>query len=102
MANPFTKGQLIVKFKESLVFQVTKAIHFCYGHRLLNYAGKCRNFHGHNGKVEVALASSKLDKRGMVRDFNEIKQILSTWIDQNLDHRMILNEKDPLRGALEK
>ena len=84
------------------MFQVTKEIHFCYGHRLLNYSGKCKNFHGHNGKVEVQIASAKLDKRGMVRDFTEIKQILQTWIDQNLDHRMILHEKDPLLSVLQK
>ena len=84
------------------MFQVTKEIHFCYGHRLLKYAGKCRNFHGHNGKVEVQIGASKLDALGMVRDFNEIKQILQAWIDATLDHRMILHERDPLRGALEK
>ncbi len=38
----------------------------------------------------------------MVRDFNEIKQILQVWIDETLDHRMILHEKDPLRATLEK
>jgi 6-pyruvoyltetrahydropterin/6-carboxytetrahydropterin synthase len=84
------------------VFQVIKEIQFCYGHRLLDYAGKCRNFHGHNGKVEVQLSAKDLDKLGMVRDFAEIKQILQAWIDSTLDHRMILHEKDPLRAALEK
>src|SRR5882672_7574605 len=86
----------------SAMFQVTKEIHFCYGHRLLKYSGKCRYFHGHNGKVEVQISSRKLDARGMVRDFNEIKHILQVWIDENLDHRMILHEKDPLRQVLEK
>ena len=38
----------------------------------------------------------------MVRDFTEIKEILGTWVDQTLDHRMILHEKDPLRSMLEK
>lgn len=84
------------------MFQVTKEIQFCYGHRLLNYAGKCRYFHGHNGKVEVQLSSASLDDKGMVRDFGEIKAILQTWLDETLDHRMILHEKDPLRDALEK
>jgi 6-pyruvoyltetrahydropterin/6-carboxytetrahydropterin synthase len=84
------------------MFKVTKEIHFCYGHRLLNYDGKCRFFHGHNGKVEVELTSAALDARGMVRDFGEIKQVLQTWIDQTLDHRMILNAKDPLRDTLQK
>ncbi len=84
------------------MFQVTKEINFCYGHRLLNYSGKCRYFHGHNGKVEVELSAERLDEKGMVRDFGEIKQILQTWIDDNLDHRMLLNDKDPLRTTLEK
>jgi 6-pyruvoyltetrahydropterin/6-carboxytetrahydropterin synthase len=84
------------------MFQVTKEINFCYGHRLLNYSGKCRYFHGHNGKAEIQLESATLDARGMVRDFTEIKHILQTWIDQNLDHRMILNEEDPLIPVLKK
>ncbi len=84
------------------MFQVTKEIHFCYGHRLLNYDGKCRYFHGHNGKVEVELSAQALDAKGMVRDFSEIKEILQTWIDQTLDHRMLLNKNDPLKGTLEK
>ena len=84
------------------MFQVTKEIHFCYGHRLLNYDGKCRYFHGHNGKVEVHLSAETLDAKGMVRDFSEIKMILQTWIDQTLDHRMLLNQKDPLMDMLVK
>ena len=78
------------------MFEIAKEINFCYGHRLLNYDGKCRFFHGHNGKVEVRLQSDRLDAKGMVRDFGEIKQVLQTWLDQTLDHRMILHEKDPL------
>jgi 6-pyruvoyltetrahydropterin/6-carboxytetrahydropterin synthase len=84
------------------MFQVTKEIHFCYGHRLLHYDGKCRYFHGHNGKVEVQLSSDSLDAKGMVRDFSEIKEILQTWIDKTLDHRMLLHKKDPLRETLLK
>ena len=84
------------------MFQVTKEIHFCYGHRLLNYDGKCRYFHGHNGKVEIQLDAGSLDARGMVRDFTEIKAILGVWIDRTLDHRMLLHRKDPLRKTLQK
>lgn len=84
------------------MFRVTKEIHFCYGHRLLNYDGKCRYFHGHNGKVEVELSGETLDNKGIVRDFTEIKQILGAWIDSTLDHRMILHRKDPLLETLQK
>ncbi|MFH1857844.1 MAG: 6-carboxytetrahydropterin synthase [Candidatus Omnitrophota bacterium] len=84
------------------MYRVTCVIHFCYGHRLLNYDGKCNHFHGHNGKLEIQLEAKKLDPRGMVLDFQDIKLAIKQWVDENLDHRMILNRKDPLLQALIK
>lgn len=83
------------------MYAVTKRIHFCYGHRLLNYKGKCRYLHGHNGVVEIELSSAHLDQRGMVRDFEEIKRTIQQWIDTTLDHTMLLHRKDPLVAVLE-
>jgi len=77
------------------VFRATCQIDFCYGHRLLDYAGKCRHLHGHNGRAVISVAVDKLDDRGMVFDFTDIKRELGRWIDDNLDHRMVLCEKDP-------
>src|SRR5579862_6480817 len=77
------------------MFQVTKEIRFCYGHRLLNYEGKCRHLHGHNGKVLITLKAENLDDRGMVLDFGDIKKVMNGWTDDNLDHRMILCRRDP-------
>ena len=77
------------------MFQVTQEIEFCYGHRLLNYAGKCRHLHGHNGRAVIVLEGEALDDRGMLVDFSDIKQSVRTWIDDELDHRMILNEAAP-------
>ena len=82
------------------MYTVTKIIHFCYGHRLLNYAGKCRFLHGHNGKVEIELSSESLDSCGMVRDFDDIKQTIQKWIDSTLDHAMLLHKDDPLLPLL--
>jgi 6-pyruvoyltetrahydropterin/6-carboxytetrahydropterin synthase len=76
-------------------YGVVKLVDFCYGHRLLNYAGKCRYLHGHNGVVEILVESEHLDDRGMVIDFSDVKRIAKTWIDDNLDHRMILCRQDP-------
>ena len=78
------------------MFKVTKEIHFCYGHRLLQYEGKCRFLHGHNARVEIEMESEALDHRGMVIDFNDVKERLQTWIDTTLDHKMLLNEQDPV------
>ena len=78
-----------------MLYRVTKVIDFCYGHRLLNYSGKCRHLHGHNGRLEIDLDSSALDELGMVMDFGDVKAVVKRWIDENLDHRMILHRDDP-------
>lgn len=82
------------------MFQVTREIDFCYGHRLLDYDGKCKNLHGHNGKVLITLEAPSLDRLGMVLDFADIKRVIQKWIDNELDHRMILRRDDPLVDAL--
>jgi 6-pyruvoyltetrahydropterin/6-carboxytetrahydropterin synthase len=84
------------------MFRVTREIDFCYGHRLLNYDGKCRHLHGHNGRAVIVLESPKLDDRGMVLDFTDIKRVVSRWIDETLDHRMILCRDDPAVTALKQ
>ena len=38
----------------------------------------------------------------MVLDFSEIKRVVSRWIDENLDHRMILDRTDPAVPALQE
>jgi 6-pyruvoyltetrahydropterin/6-carboxytetrahydropterin synthase len=82
------------------MYRVTRELSFCYGHRLLHYQGKCRHLHGHNGKVVITLESDELDERGMVRDFSEIKQVVSAWIDAQLDHKMLLHRDDPVLPLL--
>ena len=84
------------------MFKVTKRIEFCYGHRLLQYEGKCRHLHGHNGVVEVDLQADTLDGRGMVADFTDVKRALKTWIDETLDHRMLLRKDDPVAPMLKQ
>ena len=69
--------------------RVTREIHFCYGHRLLNYDGKCRFLHGHNGRALITMESDHLDERGMVIDFSDIKRAMQVWIDEQLDHKSL-------------
>src|SRR5258707_9730720 len=78
------------------MYRVTREIRFCYGHRLLNYDGKCRHLHGHNGRAVITLAAGALDSLGMVMDFGRIKDVVSAWIDSTLDHRMLLHKDDPV------
>ena len=82
------------------MYKVTKRMTFCYGHRLMDYQGKCRVPHGHNGVVEIELQADRLDHRGMVYDFSEIKETIKAWLDRELDHRMLLRADDPLVPVL--
>ena len=82
------------------MFRVSQQLDFCYGHRLLNYDGKCKYLHGHNGRVMISMEGEELDERGMLVDFTDIKRSLRGWIDGALDHRMILHRDDPLLPLL--
>jgi 6-pyruvoyltetrahydropterin/6-carboxytetrahydropterin synthase len=84
------------------MFQVTREIRFCYGHRLLQYDGKCRHLHGHNGRALITVQADRLDALGMVVDFSTIKKVVSGWIDSHLDHRMILHKDDPVLPLLQQ
>ena len=84
------------------MYEIVKSVSFCYGHRLLNYVGPCANLHGHNAKADIMLASDTLDERGMVMDFGDVKRIIKGWIDETLDHTMLLAKEDPLIPVFEE
>ncbi|MCX7905273.1 MAG: 6-carboxytetrahydropterin synthase [Elusimicrobiales bacterium] len=83
-------------------FKVKKIFEISYAHRLYKYNGKCENLHGHNGKIEILIESEVLDEQNMVMDFNEIKKIVSNWLNENLDHTTFLYKGDPLTEVLIK
>src|SRR4051794_31424621 len=82
------------------MYRVTREIAFCYGHRLLNYEGKCRHLHGHNGRAVITLEGPRLDDRGMLVDFGDIKREVQRWIDEELDHTMLLRRDAPVLPVL--
>lgn len=58
--------------------------------------------HGHNARADIMLASETLDERGMVMDFGDVKRVIKEWIDDTLDHTMLLSEGDPIVPVLER
>ncbi len=68
------------------MFEAVVSMDFSAAHNLRGYRGKCEALHGHNWKVEVAVAARGLDKIGMVADFGVIKDHLRSVLDE-LDHR---------------
>ena len=82
------------------MFFVSREFSFCYGHRLLGHPGKCCHPHGHNGRAVITLSMPELNECGMVVDFTDLKGTIGRWIDENLDHKMILTAADPLLPLL--
>ena len=83
------------------MYQVSKSVSFCYGHRLLNYTGKCQHLHGHNARAVITLESKVLDERGMVEDFSEVKRLVWSWLDEEIDHTLLLHRDDPILPVLQ-
>jgi 6-pyruvoyltetrahydropterin/6-carboxytetrahydropterin synthase len=85
---------------------IDKSFDWCYGHRVHNqqlnveFTGSegaclaCRHLHGHQGKLKVMLEGTELE-RGMVTDFKHLGW-MKNFIDDVLDHKMILDCNDPL------
>ena len=82
------------------MYRISKSISFCYGHRLLNYDGKCKHLHGHNARAVIILEQEELDERGMLVDFKDIKDVVKNWVDTELDHNMLLCKNDPILPVL--
>ena len=76
--------------------KVCKIFEISYAHRLLNHPGKCRRVHGHNGKIEVTVEGPFNSDTGMVIDFDIITSTIGRLIEDTLDHKIILEVKDPL------
>ncbi len=52
--------------------------------------------HGHNAKAEIYLTGPKLNDGNLLFDFGKVKSAVKGWIDETIDHKMLLNKDDPL------
>lgn len=82
------------------MYRVTQEVRFCYGHRLMDYVGRCARIHGHNARVELTLAAECLDVCGFVMDFDVLHKVALAWFDDTLDHRLLLRHDDPIAPVL--
>lgn len=84
------------------MYRVCKEIQFCYGHRLKDFDGPCMHPHGHNARVEILLCGDTLDQRHILVEFGDLQNQVKKWIDETLDHRMLLWKDDPLVKPLKE
>jgi 6-pyruvoyltetrahydropterin/6-carboxytetrahydropterin synthase len=82
-----------------MTYRVCKSFHVESGHMLSKHPGLCRFPHGHSRRIDVVLASDRLDKSEMVCDFKTLKLAVSAFIER-FDHAMAVNSNDPLLPQL--
>ncbi|MBM3255615.1 MAG: 6-carboxytetrahydropterin synthase QueD [Candidatus Omnitrophica bacterium] len=70
------------------MYKIKIEANFSSAHNLRGYRGRCEDLHGHNWRVELSLASLRLDKTGMVMDFKHLKKKLNAVLDK-LDHKYL-------------
>lgn len=73
---------------------ITRKGSFDSGHRVMNERMKCFNMHGHTYLFELEYIFNQMESIGYAIDFKEIKRVGCQWIDDILDHGMILNPHD--------
>lgn len=73
---------------------ISRKGNFDSGHRVMNEAMKCFNIHGHTYLYELTFSFENMEEIGYAIDFKEIKRVFCQWIDDILDHGMILNPHD--------
>lgn len=89
--------------------RVTKEFSFEMAHALLNYDGPCRNIHGHSYRLYVTISGvpstiPEDPKRGMVIDFNDLKNIVKNVIIDKFDHSITVSgeyDKDKIAAFRE-
>tara|TARA_B100001115_G_scaffold178254_1_gene167527 strand:- start:144 stop:593 length:450 start_codon:yes stop_codon:yes gene_type:complete len=69
------------------------------GHRVPNHKSKCRHFHGHRYRFEAEIEgdiveTSGVSEEGMLMDFSDVSQILTTYIHDVVDHAFVVYEND--------
>jgi len=79
------------------IIRVTKSFGFEMAHVLSNYAGPCKNVHGHSYKLFVTMSGvpvqdAKNPSNGMVIDFSDIKKIVEKEIISVFDHSFVVSK----------
>lgn len=75
------------------MFVLSTEVTIAAAHYLAGHVGPCEKLHGHNYRIRLVVASSRLDPLGMGMDFADLKRLLRE-ITAPFDHRN-LNEVPP-------
>ena len=79
-------------------FEITTTRRFSAAHQLRLYDGSLEPLHGHNWRVKVTVAATKLDAIGVVMDFHELERLVDVVLAPL--HNRHLNDVPPFESEL--
>jgi len=84
------------------MFQIEILHNFETAHRLSAPGSppKCMSIHGHSWWVRVDIAGPRIDEAGILVEFGAFKRAWRGWLDNHIDHHLVLAEGDPMGDAV--
>jgi len=88
-------------------YSLSKEVEFDTGHRVPDHKSKCRNPHGHRYRLRATCEGEIIDAagqsdNGMLVDFSDLKQWMTTLIHDRFDHAFVVYADDYImREALQ-
>lgn len=61
---------------------------------------KCMSIHGHSWWVTVTLEGPRLDGSDLLVEFGAFKAAWRRWLDDHVDHHLVLHRDDPMSEAV--
>ena len=77
--------------------RLTKSFTFEMAHALYNYAGKCKNIHGHSYTLKVCVIGKPKNETGnsadgLLIDFGDLKRIVNENVVDIFDHTLVMKK----------
>jgi 6-pyruvoyltetrahydropterin/6-carboxytetrahydropterin synthase len=73
---------------------ITRMTNLSCGHRVMNERMLCFNLHGHEYITHLTFSFENSEEIGYAIDFKEIKRVFIQFLQDKMDHGMLLNPKD--------
>lgn len=61
---------------------------------------KCMSIHGHSWLAVATVVGEKLDSNGILVEFGAFKAAWRRWLDDHIDHALVLQRDDPMAAAV--
>lgn len=78
------------------MISITKLFRFETAHAIHQYAGSCKNIHGHSYELHVTVKAKQssdgyVQGLGIIFDFKELKALVQLHVVKLLDHKLLLS-----------